>query len=67
MDKYKVIALTNGNDQRRGGIFIDEFDTFIDAAVYRDKNNQQGNIHIKMPDGSWWPEDYASKADQAKL
>lgn len=57
-DKYTVIAVTAGNDRRQGGVFQDEFDTFDEAKTYREENNEVGNLHIKMPDGSWWPADY---------
>lgn len=57
-NKYQVIAVTGGNDQRQGGIFKGEHDTFEAAEKHREEINMLGNIHIKMPDGSWWPEDY---------
>ena len=55
---YQVIAVTGGNDRRQGGIGKGEFETFDEASDFRDTINQLRNVHIKMPDGSWWPEDY---------
>lgn len=58
VDKYVVIAVTAGNDRRQGGIGKGEFDTFEEAQHRRTEINELGNVHIKMPDGSYWPEDY---------
>jgi len=55
---YTVIAVTGGNDRRQGGIFKGEFETFDEAEEFREKINQLRNVHIKMPDGSYWPQDY---------
>jgi hypothetical protein len=55
---YQVIAVTGGNDRRQGGVHKGEFETFDLAVAHRSRINDMGNVHIKMPDGSWWPEDY---------
>lgn len=55
---YQVISVTGNNKPWQGGIFAAEFEEWSDAKDYRDKNNAVGNLHIKMPDGSWWPADY---------
>lgn len=58
---YTVIAVTGGNDRRQGGIHYGEYPSFEEATERRDEVNKMlkaNNVHIKMPDGSWWPEDY---------
>ena len=56
--KYTVIAVTGGNDKRQGGVHKGEYDTFEEATARRDEVNKMNNVHIKMPDGTYWPEDY---------
>lgn len=58
---YEVIDVTGGNDYRQGGIFKDEFDTFEKAQRYITDHKHLINPYIKMPDGTWWPEDYSSE------
>ena len=55
---YTVIAVTAGNDRRQGGIWKGEYNTFEEAKARREEVNEMKNVHIKMPDGSYWPEDY---------
>jgi hypothetical protein len=52
--KYEVISVSaNGCNQ-----WHTEFATFAEADTYRNTNNKFGNLHIKMPNGAYWPEDY---------